>query len=75
MSIHKASGLSPEGANGERPFKGALSSDDALAVMRTEVERGWWDPEIFEVFTTMVQRPVGSPSSSDRSPRYSGTPG
>lgn len=34
----------------ERPYKGALSSADALQLMQEEVNRGWWDPEIFRSF-------------------------
>jgi putative two-component system response regulator len=40
--------------NMSRPYKAALSEAEALAVMETEVRRGWWDPTIFEEFTNMV---------------------
>ncbi|HKO20171.1 MAG TPA: HD domain-containing phosphohydrolase [Acidobacteriaceae bacterium] len=39
-----------------RPYKGALSLADALAVMSAEVERGWWDPELFPIFRDLVER-------------------
>jgi putative two-component system response regulator len=34
----------------ERSYKQALDSDAALAQMRIEVEKGWWDPALFSVF-------------------------
>lgn len=34
----------------ERPYKKALSPGEALQVMEDEVKRGWWDPEIFQLF-------------------------
>jgi putative two-component system response regulator len=30
-----------------RPYRAALSSEEALAVMREEIRKGWWDPTIF----------------------------
>jgi len=33
-----------------RPYKPALAPADALAVMAAEVERGWWDPMVFQAF-------------------------
>jgi len=47
-----------------RPYKKALSSAEALDIMEDEVNRGWWDPEIFAVFTEMMGResaPVSQP--------------
>lgn len=38
----------------ERPYKPAMDSASALATMRAEVERGWWDPVVFGEFQTMV---------------------
>ena len=38
----------------QRVYKAALSSRDAMATMAGEVGRGWWDPQIFEVFRQMV---------------------
>lgn len=39
----------------ERPYKDALATDEALKIMREEVERGWWDAEVFDEFVTMVR--------------------
>ena len=38
----------------ERPYKKAMCSADALAVMAEEVRRGWWDPDVFAVFGEML---------------------
>jgi putative two-component system response regulator len=37
-----------------RPYKPAFSSGEALQVMRDEVQRGWWDGEVFREFEKMV---------------------
>jgi putative two-component system response regulator len=37
----------------ERPYKKALSREEALQVMEDEVKRGWWDPDIFLLFTEL----------------------
>lgn len=37
-----------------RPYKKALPPAVALEVMEKEVKLGWWDPEIFAVFTRMI---------------------
>jgi len=37
-----------------RPYKAALSADEALKIMNEEVARGWWDPDIFSQFQEMV---------------------
>jgi putative two-component system response regulator len=34
----------------ERPYKKALSRAEALATMRGEIQRGWWDPKVFDAF-------------------------
>jgi putative two-component system response regulator len=34
----------------QRPYKPALSTAEALLMMQAEVDRGWWDPEIFRHF-------------------------
>ncbi len=31
----------------ERPYKPALTPDDALETMQEEVDKGWWDPQVF----------------------------
>ncbi len=38
-----------------RPYKTALTSSEAIAVMTEEVGRGWWDPRIFEHFKQLSQ--------------------
>jgi len=38
----------------ERPYKPAFSIEKTLGIMREEVEKGWWDPEIFSVFSDLV---------------------
>lgn len=37
-----------------RPYKKAFPREEALAEMQAEVDRGWWDPEIFQVFKALV---------------------
>ena len=32
----------------DRPYRKAFSREQALETMRTEVKRGWWDPELME---------------------------
>lgn len=44
----------------ERPYKQPLSPEDALEVIEIEVDRGWWDPTVFEEFRAMI-------SGTDRS--------
>ena len=43
-----------------RPYKTAMSSSEALGVMQAEVARGWWDPQVFDVFRSMVLEEVGN---------------
>lgn len=45
----------------ERPYKRAFSTDEALQIMREEVGKGWWDPEIFAKFNQFV---TGSKTNS-----------
>ena len=40
----------------ERPYKTAMSCDDALRQMKLEVDRGWWDPALFGVFAALARR-------------------
>jgi putative two-component system response regulator len=42
----------------ERPYKSALSIEDALDTMQREVGGGWWDPELFAEFVQMLQDPA-----------------
>jgi len=39
----------------KRPYKEALSLDEALEVMRQEVAKGWWDPGFFADFSSLVK--------------------
>ena len=38
-----------------RPYKPALSMDTTLGMMQEEVEKGWWDPDIFKEFTHLLE--------------------
>lgn len=44
----------------DRPYRKALPDEKALAIMETEVARGWWDPEIFDAFRGMPRDAVPS---------------
>ena len=33
-----------------RPYRGAMTRSEALAVMEKEKAKGWWDPELFGEF-------------------------
>jgi cyclic di-GMP phosphodiesterase len=42
-----------------RPYKGPLSSGQALQIMAEEVGKGWWDPALFATFREMLaEKPV-----------------
>lgn len=41
-----------------RPYKRALPVEEALAVMRKEVGKGWWDPRVFAEFERLIQKDV-----------------
>jgi putative two-component system response regulator len=38
-----------------RPYKPAFSITDALQTMKTEVAKGWWDPNIFDEFERFIR--------------------
>ena len=38
----------------DRPYKSALSNSEALQAMEREVEKGWWDGDIFASFQTVL---------------------
>ncbi len=38
----------------ERPYKRALTQDEAMTTMEQEVQRGWWDPTLFPQFRQMM---------------------
>jgi len=40
----------------DRPYRKALTVDEALELQREETLRGWWDQEIFDAFSTMVKK-------------------
>ena len=39
----------------QRPYKRALSPADALQTMQEEVDKGWWDPQLFARFQPMIE--------------------
>lgn len=47
----------------ERPYKAAMSCEEALRQMQAEVDRGWWDPTLFQIFSALARR-EGLPWSS-----------
>ena len=49
-----------------RPYKPALSLDETLNTLQQEVERGWWDPEMFRCFQGMCRQGEVSAASSAR---------
>ncbi len=42
----------------ERPYKPAHAPEAALAELGEEVDRGWWDPEVFAEFSILVERGI-----------------
>ena len=38
----------------DRPYQSAFSQEEALEEMAREVEKGWWDPEVFEAFSDLI---------------------
>jgi len=38
----------------DRPYRRALPVEQALALQRKETSRGWWDGELFEAFSAML---------------------
>lgn len=38
----------------ERPYKRALSQAEAFETMQQEVQKGWWDPRVFDEFCKML---------------------
>jgi len=48
----------------DRPYKKAFSITDALATMKEEVSKGWWDPHIFDRFERLVR--AGTPDFLSR---------
>jgi putative two-component system response regulator len=42
----------------DRPYRKALSSEKALAVIREEVKRGWWDRALVDQLELLVREPA-----------------
>jgi putative two-component system response regulator len=38
----------------DRPYRTAVSSQEAIAILREETDRGWWNADIVEEFSAMV---------------------
>lgn len=50
-----------------RAYKKAMTPAEALQTMEAEVQRGWWDPQVFQAFREMIQedeRNKGAQASS-----------
>ena len=41
-----------------RPYKSPSTVDEALAVMKKEVKKGWWDPNVFAAFDRLIEKDV-----------------
>lgn len=50
-----------------RPYKRAFSRDEARVIMRQEVERGWRDPELTELFIERVEHLEASDNGTESS--------
>lgn len=48
----------------DRPYKKAFSTAVALATMKEEVAKGWWDPKVFSEFEKLVKSGTNSLSQS-----------
>jgi len=44
----------------QRPYKRALSPEEALETMESEVRKGWWDPWLFAEFQQMIGNDSGN---------------
>jgi putative two-component system response regulator len=40
----------------ERPYKAALQREEALEQMQSEVDKGWWDSQLFSVFSAVAMK-------------------
>ena len=38
----------------ERPYKKALTLNETLRIMRQEVAKGWWDPQLYQPFEQLI---------------------
>ncbi len=43
----------------QRPYKPALSAAAAFDVMKSEVKKGWWDPEVLAAFEKLIKADEG----------------
>jgi putative two-component system response regulator len=46
-----------------RPYKRALTREETLEVMASEVAKGWWDPDLFREFSRLSMADRQSPKS------------
>jgi putative two-component system response regulator len=44
----------------DRPYRKALSSQEALSIMRSEVKKGWWDGGLVDILETLFTAVTGS---------------
>jgi putative two-component system response regulator len=44
----------------DRPYRKALSSQEALSIMRSEVKKGWWDGGLVDILETLFTDVTGS---------------
>jgi putative two-component system response regulator len=50
----------------DRPYRCASSTEKALELMEQEVQKGWWDPNIFSEFRNLLTTSGGkSPSGGN----------
>ena len=52
-----------------RPYRVAESPEGALGIMEHEVDRGWWDPQIFSAFRDLVREDLHA-RRVNRGPRH-----
>jgi putative two-component system response regulator len=51
-----------------RPYRAALPHETCMAILRSEVEKGWWDREVVETFDHCHLAPV--PAATPRDPAW-----
>ncbi len=50
----------------DRPYRQALSTEEAFRIMREETQRGWWDAELLRAFEALILGEVRSAASDNR---------
>jgi putative two-component system response regulator len=40
----------------DRPYRAALSTEEAFKIMREEIRKGWWDGHMFDTFRTLIDQ-------------------